>query len=62
MERYANENTTIKSDIYDLFKDYIICPACSSLIIEPFMCKLCQTTFCKQCKEKMDVLKDVIIL
>ena len=52
MDKYANENTIIKNDMYDLFKDYIICPACNSLMIEPFMCIFCQTTFCKHCKEK----------
>ena len=52
MEEYVNENTIIKNEIYDLFKDTIICPLCSHIMIEPVICLNCQNTFCKKCYEK----------
>lgn len=69
MEKYVNKNTIVKNEIYENFKDNIICPICSSLMIEPVVCTGCQETFCKNCYkdgktcakkcEKSDI-KDVI--
>ena len=41
MEEYINEETIIKNEIYELFKDNIICPICKGLIIEPVICLNC---------------------
>jgi hypothetical protein len=49
MEQYVNENTIVKNDVYDAFKDSIICPICSKIMIEPVICFNCQETFCKNC-------------
>ena len=68
MEEYVNENTIVKNQVYELFKDSVICVTCNSLMIEPVICLTCQTTFCKKCNEnngcpnKCDnqVIKEVI--
>jgi hypothetical protein len=52
MEKYVNSNTIIKNEVYDTFKDSIICPICSNLMIEPVICFSCQETFCKNCYKK----------
>ena len=49
MEEYINEDTIVKNDIYEAFKDSIICPICLCIIIEPVMCLSCQNHFCKKC-------------
>ena len=51
MEKYINENTIVKNEIYESFKDSIICPICLCIIIEPVMCLECQNNFCKKCIE-----------
>ena len=51
MEQYINEDTIIKNEIYELFKENIICPICKGLIIEPVICLNCQNIFCKKCIE-----------
>ena len=53
MEEYVNEKTIVKDQIYEMFKDSIICQICNSLMIEPVICLNCQNTFCKKCKEKL---------
>ena len=55
MEKYANEKNIVKNEVYELFKDTIICPVCNSLMIEPVICLSCQNTFCKKCSK---ILKD----
>jgi len=52
MEEYINEETIIKNEIYNAFKENIYCPICRHLMIEPAMCTQCQSTFCKNCFEK----------
>ena len=51
MEKYANENTIIKNEAYNAFKDSITCQICFKLMIEPVICLECQNTFCKKCIE-----------
>lgn len=55
MEKYANENTIIKNECYEAFKDSIICPICQSLILEPFACLECLNSICKKCVEKKKI-------
>ena len=52
MEKYINEDTIVKNELYDLFKDNIKCSNCSRLMIEPSICLGCQNTFCKKCIEE----------
>ena len=52
MEKYVNEETLIKDDIFkSLPEDLIICPICTLLMIEPVMCVNCMNHFCKKCTE-----------
>ena len=53
MEKYANEKNIVKNEVYELFKDTIICPVCNSLMIEPVICLSCQSNFCKKCSQKL---------
>ena len=52
MEEYVNENTIVKNEMYNAFKDSIICHICSRIMIEPVICLSCQDTFCKNCYKK----------
>ena len=54
MEEYANEKTIVKDNIYEMFKESILCEICHSIMIEPVICLNCQNTFCKKCKEKLE--------
>ena len=54
MEKYANKGSIVKNEVYDLFKDLIICPICDSLMIEPVICLNCQNSFCKKCIRALD--------
>ena len=51
MEKYVNEKTLIKDDVFkSLPEDLIICPICTLLMIEPVMCLNCLNNFCKNCQ------------
>ena len=52
MEKYVNDETIIKDDKFEVFKEYIVCPICACLMIEPVMCFSCQNNYCKKCIEK----------
>ena len=53
MEKYVNEKTLIKDDVFkSLPEDLIICPICTLLMIEPVMCLNCLNNFCKNCTDK----------
>ncbi len=52
MEEYINNDTIIKEEIYNLFKNTIICSLCKNILIDPVMCMQCQDVFCKKCLEK----------
>ena len=49
MENYINENTIIKDELYNAFKESVTCPLCLSILISPVMCMKCQNVFCKRC-------------
>ena len=53
MEKYANEENIVKNEVYEAFKDSIVCPVCNSLMIEPVICIYCQTEFCKKCSKEL---------
>ena len=44
--------TVIKNDTYESLKEYIICPKCKKIILEPVMCSKCENHFCKKCIDK----------
>jgi hypothetical protein len=60
MEKYINIDTLAKNDINDTLKDLVICPLCSNILIDPYMCMKCLKVYCKKCidewknKEKDD--------
>ena len=49
MEEYANNNTIVKDDLYNIFKDSVTCSLCNNILINPVMCMVCQNNFCKKC-------------
>ena len=51
MEEYVNEDTIVKSEMYDAFKDDITCSLCGKLMIYPVQCSNCQNIYCKNCIE-----------
>ena len=51
MEKYVNDDTIVKNDIYEAFSDSVICPLCKKLMIEQVLCVGCQNVFCKKCIE-----------
>ena len=53
MEKYVNEKTIIKDNIYDLFNESITCQSCKCIMIDPVICLGCQNTFCKKCHDKL---------
>ena len=53
VEKYVNEDTIVKNEIYEIFKDSITCPICKNLMIEQVMCLNCQNIYCKKCIEDL---------
>ena len=51
MEKYINDETIIKNESYEAVKDYVICPGCKHIIIDPIMCLGCIGYFCKKCTD-----------
>ena len=52
MDKYVNEDTIVKNEIYEIFKDSITCPICEKLMIEQVVCLKCQNIYCKKCIEQ----------
>ena len=44
--------TIVEDDIFNLFKDSILCCICKSILINPMMCIKCQNSYCKKCIDK----------
>ena len=53
MEKYVNEDTIVKNEIYNAFKESITCPLCNNLMIEQVICLNCQNVYCKKCIEDL---------
>lgn len=51
MEEYIKEDQVVKDEIYNLFKETIICPICKNILINPVICMQCQNVYCKKCTE-----------
>ena len=49
MEKLINDNTIIKDELYNIFKNSIECSLCLNILINPVMCLNCQNAFCKKC-------------
>lgn len=52
MDKYVNEETIIKDEIFESLKDMILCPLCKKLLLESIMCLNCQNQYCKKCLGK----------
>ena len=52
MEKYINDRTIVKNDIFKSIKDEIICPKCKFIILEPYYCIDCENNFCKNCTDQ----------
>ena len=52
MEKYINLETIIKNETYESLQEFIICPKCNQIILEPVKCSKCENNFCKKCIEK----------
>ncbi len=52
MEKYVNNNTIVKNNIYNIFKEEVTCPLCNSIYIDPVICMNCQKVYCKKCIDK----------
>lgn len=52
MEEYVNMKTIVEDDIFNLFKDSVLCSICKSILINPMMCIKCQNSYCKKCIDK----------
>ena len=55
---FINEDYIIKDALYECFKDSIICPICSEIIVRPVMCMNCQKAYCKRCIEHWNNMKN----
>ena len=49
MEDFIRQDTVIEDTIFSVFKDSVICPLCSNILINPVMCMNCQSAYCKKC-------------
>ena len=49
MDKYINDETIVKNEIYLVFQDLLNCPICSNILIDPYMCMNCQNFYCKKC-------------
>ena len=52
MEKYANKNNIVKNEVFNLFKDNILCPICQELLLEQYVCLNCLNSICKKCKDE----------
>ena len=48
-DKYFPEDSVVKDDFYETFKDSINCIICNKVLRHPQMCMKCQKTFCKKC-------------
>ena len=51
-EEYFSDDFIIEDGYYIGIKDLILCPLCSKIIKDPYMCNICQKNYCKKCLEK----------
>ena len=49
MENYIDGYTIVANEIYLSFKEDVVCPICSNILIEPQMCTNCQNVYCRKC-------------
>ena len=51
-EEYFSDDFIIEDGYYIGIKDLILCPLCSKILKEPYICNECQKVYCKKCLEK----------
>ena len=49
MDELINIHTIVEDEIYNIFKDSVLCPVCKSIFINPVLCLKCQNSFCQKC-------------
>ena len=51
-EEYFSDDCLVEESYYISIKDLIICPLCSKVFKEPYICNECTKIYCKKCLEK----------
>ena len=55
MDNLFNEDfLLIEDENYFKYENSLKCPLCINILINPIICKRCNTTFCKKCISKLD--------
>ena len=57
IDEYFSDDCIVKDDLYISLKELLICPLCHKILKEPYMCKVCQSVYCKKCLENYSNLK-----
>jgi len=56
-DEYFSDDCIIEDNLFLALKDLLICPLCSKILKEPYMCSECQNAYCKKCLENYSNLK-----
>ena len=56
-EYYFTDDCLVKDQLYLTIKDLITCSLCNKILKDPFVCSICQNSFCKKCLESYSSLK-----
>ena len=54
MESYFDENSPIKDDFFNAFKNLISCRYCGEILKDPLNCIECQGSFCSKCTKELN--------
>ena len=49
MEKFINNNNIVENSISDEYRDYVKCSKCLNILINPFICSICHSIYCKKC-------------
>ena len=50
-EDYFSDDCIVKDNFFISIEDLLKCPLCNKILKEPYMCKDCQSVYCKKCLE-----------
>ena len=56
-EDYFSDDCIVKDNFFISIEDLLKCPLCNKILKEPYMCKDCQSVYCKKCLENNSNLK-----
>ena len=54
LESYFDENSPIKDDFFNAFKNMIACRYCGEILKDPLICIECQESFCSKCTKELN--------